>query len=183
MAAGRGKFAHRADIPVYPRVSRPAGLVAVEDRGVLLETGYAGGEWPSETVQITPLLCEPLGIEPDEFEDTAAFDVRALLPARTLLEKLSLLHHVADEHVNGTTPDTRCGRHYCDVYRLLDHAPTRKALKDRAQFDRIMSDMEQFSRSTSARGSPVLKAAAKVTGQWPSFGTVLVRVAEWQQLL
>jgi hypothetical protein len=96
-------------------------------------------------VAITPILCQPLGIDPAGFEDTAAFSIPALKPARTLLEKLSLLHHVAEEHERGKTPDVRCGRHYYDIYQLLDHAPTRKVLEDRKEFARIMSEMEQIS--------------------------------------
>lgn len=143
---GRGKLAHRADVLVYPRLPRRRTVVVpVEDRGVLLETGFAGGNWPTEMVAITPILCQPLGIDPAEFEDTAAFSIPALKPARTLLEKLSLLHHVAEEHERGGTPDVRCGRHYYDIYRLLDHAPTRKVLENRDEFARIMSEMQQIS--------------------------------------
>jgi len=43
----------------YPRVVRSAVGVPVEDRGVLLETGYAGGEWPAEMVAVAPLLSAP----------------------------------------------------------------------------------------------------------------------------
>lgn len=142
---GRGQYAHRADVLVYPRRSRGRVVVPIENRGVLLETGFAGGTWPSEMVTITPLLCEPLGIDPTEFEDTAASDVSALKPARTLLEKLSLLHHVARQQADGGTPDARCGRHYYDIYRLLGHAPTLKVLENREEFMRIMSEMEEIS--------------------------------------
>jgi hypothetical protein len=143
---GRGTSAHRADVLVYPRLPRRGTIVVpIEDRGVLLETGFAGGNWPSELVEITPILCEPLGIDPAEFEDTASFSVPALKPARTLLEKLSLLHHVAEEHQRSGSADARCGRHYYDVYRLLDHSPTREDLKDRKAFARIISEMEQIS--------------------------------------
>ena len=143
---GRGKTPHRADVLSYPRVVRSAVAIPVEDRGVLLETGYAGGEWPSEMVTLTPMLCEPLGLDPSDYEDTMPFDVRALLPMRTLLEKISLLHHVATHYVqDATVADQRCGRHYYDIYRLLDHTPTRAALEDRGQFERVLSEMQVIS--------------------------------------
>ncbi len=142
---GRGKRAHRADVLRYPRVVRAAVAVPVENRGVLLETGFAEGEWPSEMVSLTPMLCEPLELDPDEYEDTAPFQVRALKPMRTLLEKLSLLHHAATCHARDATGDQRCGRHYYDVYRLLDHAATRSALADRARFHRIVDEMGSIS--------------------------------------
>jgi hypothetical protein len=144
-APGRGKYPHRADVLVYPRVVRTGVGIPVEDRGVLLETGYAGGEWPTEMVTISPLL-NVAGIETGEYEDTDPFQIRALKPARTLLEKLSLLHHVATQwEEDGTQADQRFGRHYYDIYRLLDHAPTRTALEDRGEFGRILSEMEVIS--------------------------------------
>lgn len=143
---GRGRFPHRADILVYPRVAGFRGPVPVENRGVLLETGYAGGEWPAEMVTLRPIICSPLGIEEGEYEDTDSFSVRALLPARTLLEKLSLLHHVATRFDrDAVATDERFGRHYYDVYRLLDHGPTRAALEDRKQFELLLADMQVIS--------------------------------------
>jgi hypothetical protein len=142
---GRGKRAHRADVLRYPRVVRAAVAVPVENRGVLLETGFAEGEWPAEMVSLTPMLCEPLELDPDEYEDTAPFQVRALKPMRTLLEKLSLLHRAASCQARDATGDQRCGRHYYDVYRLLDHAATRSALADRARFRRIVDEMGSIS--------------------------------------
>jgi len=142
---GRGKHPHRADVLVYPRVVNSVVAVPVEDRGVLLETGYAGGEWPAEMVTITPLV-NVAGIEPGEYADTDPITIRALKPARTLLEKVSLLHDVATRwEQDATLADERCGRHYYDVYRLLDHAPTRSALEDRGDFERILSEMQVIS--------------------------------------
>jgi hypothetical protein len=130
------------------------------------------------------------------------------------LEKLSLLHHVATRYAAGDASDARCGRHYYDIYRLLDHAPTRKLLENRKEFKRIMSEMEQISaqhfgewvpRPQEGYGqSPAFVPPndselrqwldaryrdsaelmpAKVTGSWPTFGKVLGRVAELQELL
>jgi hypothetical protein len=144
-APGRGRAAHRADVMSYPRVIHSGVAVPMEDRGVLLESGYAGGEWPSEMVTLIPILCDPLDIDPDEYEDTAPFDVKALHPVRTLLEKITLLHHAATTYIASTPSDERCGRHYYDIYRLLDHRPTLKALEDRGQFGRILSEAETIS--------------------------------------
>jgi Nucleotidyl transferase AbiEii toxin, Type IV TA system len=141
----RGDFAG-ADVLACPRVVRSAVGVPVENRGVLLETGYAGGEWPAEMVAVAPLLSAPLDLHPGEYADTDPFTVRALKPARTLLEKVSLLHRLATsrEH-DATLAEQRCGRHYYDVYRLLDHPPTRATLEDRGQFARILAEMQVIS--------------------------------------
>lgn len=143
---GRGKFPHRADIIAYPRTVTGSVSVPVEDRGVLLETGYAGGEWPAEMVTVTPLLTTALGLNEGEYADTDGFRLRALNPARTLLEKLALLHHIASGWApDGPLADQRCGRHYYDVWCLLDYAPTRTVLADRKQFEQILGDMQHIS--------------------------------------
>jgi hypothetical protein len=142
---GRGRQSHRADVLSYPRVVGTAVTGPFENRGVLLESRYAGGDWPSEMVRLTPLLCDPLDMKPDEYQDTAPFDVKALQPIRTLLEKIALLHHAAASFSAVTPSDQRCGRHYYDVYRLLDHAPTRAALADRPKFELILADAEAIS--------------------------------------
>ncbi len=145
-APGRGRAAHRADVLRYPRLIEGLANVAVERRGVLLETGFGPGEWPCEMVTITPLLAAPLEIDPASHPDTDAFEVRALSPLRTLLEKLALLHDLATRYAQDpANADERCGRHYHDVQRLLAHRPTRDALKDRQQFARILTEMEHVS--------------------------------------
>lgn len=143
---GRGKMPHRADVLAHQTVVTSSVSAPFEDRGVLLETGFAGGDSPGEMVDLEPMLCAPLGLDPHEYQDTAPFSVRALKPERTLLEKVSLLHHVATGFAeNATVADERCGRHYYDVFRLLDHPPTRTALDDREQFEITLLDMQVIS--------------------------------------
>lgn len=143
---GRGRWPHRADVLAYPRVVSASVAVPTEDRGVLLETGYAGRDWPSEMVVLQPLLREPLGIEPGTYDDADPFSVRALHPARTLVEKLSLLHHTASSIAAGSAAaDRRCGRHYYDIDCLLRHSQTLRALGDRVQFELMTRDVEAVS--------------------------------------
>ena len=152
---GRGRHPHRADVLVYPRVVTSSITMPIEDRGVLLETGYAGGEWPAEMVTITPLLNAPLGLGAGDYEDTDPLEMRALLPARTLLEKVSLLHHLATTWTpQATTAQQRCGRHYYDIHQLLEHGPTRTVLEDRAQFKVIVAEMERVSERHFGGWSP-----------------------------
>lgn len=154
-ALGRGRSPHRADILVYPRVTSATLAMPTEDRGVLLETGYAGRDWPSEMVELRPILCDPLGIEPGTYDDTDPFAVRALHPSRTLVEKLSLLHQAASDFAaDRVAADRRCGRHYYDVVCLLSHAPTRRALEDRVQFDLMLRDVHAVSAAHFGGTSP-----------------------------
>jgi Nucleotidyl transferase AbiEii toxin, Type IV TA system len=115
---------------------------------VLLETGYSGGYEPAEMVTIEPILCRALAIDSDEYEDTKPFQIRALEPRRTLIEKLFALHHVATLYLDGGVRDNeRFGRHYYDVYKLLDHNPTTTKLeRDRERFEELASDAERVSR-------------------------------------
>jgi hypothetical protein len=143
---GRGQHAHRADILAYTRTLPSEVEVPGEARGVLLETGYAGGDWPVEIVTIMPLLNDPLGIVAGDYEDTEPFKVRALKPARTLLEKVSLLHNLASGWtVETSAAERRCGRHYYDVHQLLGHKPTRKALEDRAHFEVMVAETQRLT--------------------------------------
>ncbi len=146
-APGRGKSPHRADVLRYPRTVDAASLGTIEERGVLLETGFAGGEWPAEMVEVSPLVKDALNIEPNEYPDLDPIQVRALRPLRTLMEKLSLLHHVATNwSAEESGAQERCGRHYYDVYKLFkDHPPTLTALEDRGRFERILGEMQAIS--------------------------------------
>ena len=59
-----------------------------------------------------------------EFEDLAPFEVSVLHPGRTLLEKLVLIHALAQQLMaDPSTPiPPRNGRHFYDVYQLLGGA-------------------------------------------------------------
>jgi Nucleotidyl transferase AbiEii toxin, Type IV TA system len=210
---GRGKLPHRADRLLYPRSVDPASSVP-EERGVRLDTGFAGGEWPCEIVTITPLVAGAFQNEAEaaEFADLQPFDVRALHPARTLVEKVALLHDVASNFETGSTmADRRCGRHYYDIYQLLGYQDARVALADRDQFARIVTEMDHISRAhygSSTERPPDGYAASPAfqpergselrdwlqaryadveplvaQGGFPNFGQVLQRVAQHGNLL
>ncbi len=143
---GRGREASRGDFIRYTPLVSSRGSVGFGPGTVLLETGYAGGREPAEMVSITPLLCGPLAIDPMEFADTRPFDLPALEPVRTLIEKLFALHHVATLYLRGEPLEgERFGRHYYDVFKLLDHPATVRRLQDRDVFHQLVSDVERVS--------------------------------------
>jgi Nucleotidyl transferase AbiEii toxin, Type IV TA system len=114
---------------------------------VLLETGYSGGYEPAEMVTIEPILCRALAIDSDEYEDTKPFQIRALEPRRTLIEKLFALHHVATLYLDGgVRDDERFGRHYYDVTSCSITIRPRKLERDRERFEELVSDVERLSR-------------------------------------
>ncbi|PTL60259.1 nucleotidyl transferase AbiEii/AbiGii toxin family protein [Paraconexibacter algicola] len=210
---GRGKWPNRADILVYPtRLEAPAieGIIA---GGVQLELGYAGGEWPSQGVEITPLLLLAQEVAAEGYEDLGSFRVRALLPVRTLLEKLSVLHHVGAQFVDSSTAnDGRFGRHYYDVFQILGHADTLARLADREAFDGVVEDVRRISSNHYGGSTPRpdggyadspafapgsdselrgylednyerARALAARDAVWPSLGSIFKRVAEQRDLL
>jgi len=143
---GRGRNASRGDNLAYPAIVTPAIGVAIRPGVVLLETGYSGGQQPTEIVTITTLVGEALDLDPAEYVDVAPFRLRALEPRRTLIEKLFALHHIATCWTNGDVRDSeRFGRHYYDIYKLLDHPDTKRKLANRDDFDALVAEVERLS--------------------------------------
>ena len=213
-APGRGRDGSRGDLVHFPSRIGASIRAGIRPGGVLLETGYGGGHEPAEMVEITPILCAALGIEPDEYDDTRAFRVRALEPRRTLLEKLFAVHHLATRFEAGDIrDDQRFGRHYYDIFKLLEHRPTLDRLRaDRDTFGLLVADVERISRIhfggttprptdgfavspafTADRASPLrLWLEGKVTdasellprdAAGPTLGRVIQRVHEHRELL
>jgi len=113
---------------------------------VLLETGYSDGHEPAEMVKIVPLICTTGFVEPGDYDDTAEFWVRALLPMRTLIEKLFALHHVVSQHYAGANvSEIRFGRHYYDVYQLLRHTGTLQHLGNNDRYMDLVAEVERIS--------------------------------------
>ncbi|HEX6508053.1 MAG TPA: nucleotidyl transferase AbiEii/AbiGii toxin family protein, partial [Chloroflexota bacterium] len=144
---GRGQVAHRADHVRYVPLIRAAVDVGIRPDSVLLEPGYSEGHEPSEMVTIHPLVAQAPGVNPADYDDTSDFTVRALQPRRTLVEKLFALHHVATQAAAGEFLEVgRFGRHYYDVYKLLDHRATRQLLENhREQFDHLVREVQRVS--------------------------------------
>lgn len=153
---GRGHDGSRGDHIRYEPCVPAAVGVGIGLGAVLLETGYGEGHEPSEMVNITPILCAPLGIDPSGYDDTRAFSARALEPRRTLIEKLFALHHIATLFEAGDVrEEERFGRHYYDIYKLLDHQPTLTKLKnDRDSFARLIAEVERISRVRFGAATP-----------------------------
>jgi len=210
---GRGRDAHRADLLTYKPAVPQSIQTGLDEGGILLETGFAGGREPSEMVEIGTMLCTPLNIDPAEFDDTTTFEVRALEPVRTLLEKVCGLHHLASQMLEDPAREVpRCGRHYWDIGRLLGDPMVRKKLRDRDAFVELLADVEQVSVRNFGGSTPrpdggfarspafeppaeirnqleALYNAASVlmpavgNGAWPGFGSILKRIGGSTDLL
>jgi hypothetical protein len=209
---GGGWAASRGDYLRYAPVVEPGVDVAIHSGAVLLETGYAGQPEPAEIVTIAPLVVQAFrdGAVPAN-EDLAPFTIRALQPRCTLIEKMFALHHVATSFLDGNVRDEdRFGRHYYDVYKLLEHDTTLRKLAKREDFDVIVRQTEEMSARHFGGTTPrpqegfAVSPAFRPEGdlrEWteanfnrslellpqgaarPSFGQVLHRVEEHAELL
>lgn len=142
---GLGRQPSRGDYLMYDAVVEPEVAVDVEVDRVLLETGYSDGHEPSEMVHISTYLGQLEGVDQNAYADLKPFSVRALLPARTLVEKMCALHNAATNFNPVVHDESRLGRHYYDIYNLLLHEPTRKRLSNRNEFLRLVVDVERIS--------------------------------------
>lgn len=139
---------HRSYEVSYPATQRATGLIRT---GVLLEMGMRGGPQPCEARPISSLLGDALagtGTDLSEYEDLSPFEVAVLHPGRTLLEKLVLIHalaqQVAADPALGVPP--RQGRHFYDVHQLLGDARVCELLEDRVQVAEVMASVEEITR-------------------------------------
>ena len=94
-------------------------------------------------------VLEAAGTDLGEFDDLKPFEVAVLHPGRTLLEKLVLIHALAQQLAAGTGGpiDRRSGRHFYDVYQLLGDRQVLDLLADRDQTDQVMRSVEEINRA------------------------------------
>ncbi len=207
---GRGRDSSRGDLILY---SPQYKTIAVLAQGVILETGYGDGHEPKEVVQVSPLVGAVPELEGEGYSDIEPFTIGVLEPRRTLIEKLYAVHHAGTLFLEGATTPSRIGRHFYDIYQLLEHDDTiAKLERDRERFGALCVEVERISQarfggvtprpSGGFAASPVFTAeSGSDLRKWleeryvevqelivkgadtPSFGSVLKRVEELGGLL
>ena len=98
------------------------------------------------------------GIDLDEFDDLSAFGWTVLHPGRTLLEKLVLIHALAQQLIADPSRPIvpRSGRHFYDGYRLLGDGPVCELLEDRDEVRDLLASVEEITeRHFGGQGSEV----------------------------
>lgn len=139
---------HRSYTITYPTKS---ASTAVIQTSVLLEMGIRGGENPNEQMPINSILGDALvaaGTNLAGYGDLAPFNVAVLHPGRTLLEKLLIIQNETDRILAiGAMPDPKIGRHFYDVYQLLDDARVHSLLQRHKEVDQILEDIALVRRT------------------------------------
>lgn len=137
---------YRAVTYAYPR--RPDN-----DRGVLLELGARGGALPHAQHSIRSLVSEYLPtVAGEAIDESAPFDIHVLSPARTLVEKLVIVHEASlRKGVERTARVAKTVRHYYDIWCLLGDDATRTALGD-ANTSVIAREICQHSKAIGLPG-------------------------------
>ncbi len=94
-------------------------------------------------------VLEAAGTDLGAFDDLKPLEVAVLHPGRTLLEKLVLIHALAQQLAAGTggSIDRRSGRHFYDVYQLLGDRQVLDLLSDRDQTEQVMRSVEEINRA------------------------------------
>jgi hypothetical protein len=120
--------------------------------GVLLELGSRGGAQPASQYPYRSLVAEhafTLGDDETTWDEFAPFSVWVLAPERTLLEKVAAVHDAA------TRIDTegllKHGRHFYDIYQLLNDDRVRDALQSLGP-DGITALVEDINAHSDAAG-------------------------------
>ena len=133
---------HRSYNITYP-TERTA--TAVIQTSVLLEMGIRGGENPHQHVSIDSLIGDALvaaGTDLAGYSDLAPFSVAVLHPGRTLLEKFFIIQQETENILAlGTSPNPRIGRHFYDIYQLLNDASVRSLLQQHDEVEQILADI------------------------------------------
>ena len=109
------------------RSSTRAAVGGLSD-GVFLEIGSRGGAMPTSTMSIRSLIAEHDSSRIGDVPEADTFEVRVLRPARTLVEKLVLLHTATCDPNPAAL--VRGARHYYDIHQLLQRREVRDEINE-----------------------------------------------------
>ena len=142
----------------YPTVQpSAAGL----DPFVRVDYGVGGGSIPQDDVSITTLVGDQLaaaGKDLGRFADLQAFRLPVLHPARTLIEKLCIVHGLAARIEGGNRHvRSREARHYDDLWYLLDEhrCPALRWIDEHGDIGPLVDDCVRITRDHDGSEPPI----------------------------
>jgi hypothetical protein len=124
----------------YPSLFDPHPYLTDE---VKIEFGVRSFREPFAIIPLQSILTE---VFPNPAYPEPPFDVAAVEPRKTLLEKLFLLHekfHIAER---GSIKLERQSRHPYDIVSLLATPAAQEVLEDRPFYDRLLAHRKYYSR-------------------------------------
>ena len=125
--SGRPRPKASSEARFHYRSNDLASTAGLSD-GVFLEIGSRGGAIPTAIMSIRSLLAKHAPAEIAGTLEAEPFDARVLRPARTLVEKLVLLHTASNDPNPAAL--VRSARHYYDIHQLLGHADVLEEIRD-----------------------------------------------------
>ena len=96
---------------------------------------------PSERIEIRSMIEDAY---PDEEFSLSAFAVPTVVPGRTFLEKVFLLHEEFNRP-NGCTRIERITRHMYDIVKMMDKPFASEAMNNKILYEDIVSHRSQFT--------------------------------------
>ncbi len=111
---------------------------------IYVEFGVRGDPYPTESKYVRPYLHEKI----TQLNDLCV-PVNVLLPVRTFLEKVTLLHAEAHRHADKNTPK-RLSRHYYDLYQLVEKGYFDEAKKQPDLLKSVIANKSLFFASKEA---------------------------------
>ncbi len=128
-------------LPVYVEYKSVAGASPYLADKVILEVGARSLMEPAESRQIRSLVADVYAGQ--DFAGVP-FEVSTVLPARTFLEKIFLIHEqfLLNEP---RPPRNRMSRHLYDIEKLMDTFHAADAFNDKELFDHIVAHRKAFT--------------------------------------
>ena len=140
---------------------------------VLLEIGSRGVTEPSQSRKIIPYIAGQL----QDMEFPAA-SARVLLPARTLWEKIVLLHVESHRNRRAGIPE-RHSRHWYDVAMMIGSSDGKKAVADRQMLREVIGHQKVFFHSGYANYDDCLSGKARLV---PESGKLAELQDDYEQM-
>jgi hypothetical protein len=132
----------------YRAVYFPFPNAGEDDQGVKLEVGCRGGAFPHTKHSVVSIVAPLAQEQLDEVvEEAEPFEVNVLSPARTLVEKLVVIHEAQSRSAADRRQRVvKIVRHYYDVWCLLGDDTVREELRH-LRADVLARDICQHSKA------------------------------------
>ncbi|MFA6403180.1 MAG: nucleotidyl transferase AbiEii/AbiGii toxin family protein [Salinivirgaceae bacterium] len=107
---------------------------------VLIEVGARSLMEPAELIKYSSIIAE---IVPKSFPLESVFTLQTVLPTRTFLEKLFLIHEEFSKPIAEIRID-RMSRHLYDIEKLMDTDFAKNALSNESSYKEVVSHRQKF---------------------------------------